>query len=289
MTTWTALTSLPGEDRAAALADAIDEMTPSPTGVGIFEIEDGSGLWEVGGYFTQKPDVAALDLMAAMHGARPFAVSRVEDRDWVAQVRRELTPVEAGRFVVFGSHDRDTIPENRIGLEIEAAMAFGTGHHGTTRGCLLALDRLMRQGMVAGNTADIGCGTGVLAMAARRAFKRDVIASDIDPVAVATAVANMHANRIGAAVPVVCGAGFRNPALRTRAPYDLVFANILARPLVQLAPDMARHIRPGGVAILSGILNRQARRVEGVYAGHGFSRIDRINLGEWVTLVLRRG
>ena len=133
----------------------------------IYDHDDGSGLWEVGGPVRRaRPDAAALALLARLHAAPDFAVARVEDRDWVAQVRAELTPVAAGRFVVFGSHDRDRMPANRIGLEIEAAQAFGTGHHATTQGCLTALDRLARRGLVARRVADIGGGTGVLAMAA---------------------------------------------------------------------------------------------------------------------------
>lgn len=167
-------------------------------------------------------------------------------------------------------------------------MAFGTGHHATTRGCLLALDWLDRRQLVSQSTADIGCGTGVLAMAARRLWGRYVIASDIDAVAVATARANMHANRIGGTVPVVRAAGFRAPALRQAAPFDLIFANILARPLCALAPAMAAHTRPGSAVILSGILDRQATRVTQVYAGHGFARIKTVPLDGWTTLLLRR-
>jgi ribosomal protein L11 methyltransferase len=141
MATYTALTTLDSEAAAQALAAAMEALHPAPTGVGVLEIEDGSGQREVGGYFTEPPDQAGLALLAVIHGARPFAVSRVEDRDWVAQVRRELTPVEAGRFILYGGHDEDRIGVNRWGLKIEAAMAFGTGHHGTTRGCLLLLER----------------------------------------------------------------------------------------------------------------------------------------------------
>jgi ribosomal protein L11 methyltransferase len=168
MATYTALTTLDSEAAAQALAAAMEALHPAPTGVGVLEIEDGSGQREVGGYFTEPPDQAGLALLAVIHGARPFAVSRVEDRDWVAQVRRELTPVEAGRFILYGGHDEDRIGVNRWGLKIEAAMAFGTGHHGTTRGCLLLLERLIRRGEKARKVADIGCGTGVLAMAAAR-------------------------------------------------------------------------------------------------------------------------
>ncbi len=288
MTTFTALTTLPGQADAEALGLALEELDPSPTAVGVFEIEDGSGVWEVGGYFLGAPDQIALALLAASHGAKPFAVSKLDDRDWVAQVRRELTPVEAGRFIVFGSHDRDRVPSHKIRLEIEAAMAFGTGHHATTRGCLLSLDALARQGLVATNTADIGCGTGVLAMAARAVWQRPVIAADIDQIAVATTRANLRANGFGAAVPVVRAAGFRSEVLRQRGPYDLGLANILAGPLKRLAPDMGRLVQPGGRVILSGLLDAQATGVLGVYQGHGFVPEQRRKLEGWTTLTLRR-
>ncbi len=288
MTTFTAFTTLPGEAPAQALGEALEALDPAPTGVGVFEIEDGSGNWEIGGYFTARPDEIALDILAAAFAAKPFVVSKLDDRDWVAQVRRELTPVEAGRFVVYGGHDAATIPPQKIGLLIEAAMAFGTGHHGTTQGCLLALDHLVRAGFAARHVADIGTGTGVLAMAAARVFPAHVIASDIDPVATATARANMIANRFGARIQTVTSVGFRHDALRRAAPYDLIFANILARPLKALAKDMARVTDPGAFVILSGILNPQAQGVLGVYKGNGFALERREVVGEWTTLTLRR-
>ncbi|MEO0911507.1 MAG: 50S ribosomal protein L11 methyltransferase [Pseudomonadota bacterium] len=288
MPTFTALTTLPGRTPAEALGEAMERLEPAPTGVGVFEVEDGSGIWEVGGYFLERPDGAALALLGAAFGAAEFAVSELDDRDWVAQVRRELSPVEAGRFVVHGGHDAHRVPSQKIGLQIEAAMAFGTGHHGTTQGCLLALDALVRQGRVARNVADIGCGTGVLAMAARAVFHRDVLAADIDGIAVETARANLAANGFGAGVPCVRAPGFRSPVIRARAPFDLVLANILAGPLKRLAPDMVAHIAPGGYAILSGILNRQARGVEAVYEGQGFAVKARRRIGEWTTLTLER-
>lgn len=286
MATWTALTTLKGEAAAQALADASEAL--DPVAAGIFEIEDGRGFWETGVYFTEKPDDIALDLLAAMHGAKPFVISRVEDRDWVAQVRRELTPVYAGRFVVYGSHDRDVVPAQLIGLEIEAAMAFGTGHHGTTQGCLMALDDLLRKGFVARNVADIGSGTGVLAMAAAKVYPGLVLASDIDQVATDTARANIAANGLAGRVATTTAVGFRSSFIRSRAPFDLVFANILANPLRRMAPDMVAHTAPGSVLILSGILNRQATGVESTYAGWGFKRQQRREIGEWTTLVLRR-
>lgn len=288
MTTYTAFTTLMGETAAVALSEALESLTPEPTGIGTFEIEDGSGLWEIGGYFVERPDQAGLALLAVMHGAKDFIISKVEDRDWVAQVRRELTPVEAGRFVVYGSHDADRIGVNRVGLVIDAAMAFGTGHHGTTQGCLESLEALARSGMHASNVADIGAGTGVLAMAASKVFAGEAIASDIDPIATETAKANIAANKLGQRVHCVTSVGFRHEALRARAPYDLVFANILAKPLKGLARDMARFTTSGSVIILSGLLNRQAPSVARVYEGNGFKLERKVMIGEWTTLTMRR-
>ena len=136
MTTFSALTTVLGKEGADRLGEAMERLTPEPTGVGVFEVEDGSGLWEVGGYFIDAPDIGGLDLLAAAFSAKPFVVSEIPETDWVAHVRRELAPVEAGRFFVYGSHDSDQVPEECEPLLIEAAMAFGTGHHGTTLGCL---------------------------------------------------------------------------------------------------------------------------------------------------------
>ena len=184
MPTYSALTTLDGQEAAEALGEAIEAMEPTPVGVGTFEIEDGSGLWEVGAYFVEKPDETGLMLLAMAFGARPFTLSELPEIDWVAKVKRELCPVEAGRFFVYGSHDADKVPADCEPLLIEAAMAFGTGHHGTTLGCLRALDRLSEGGFQGENVADIGCGTAVLGMAAARIWPNPVMVSDIDEVAV---------------------------------------------------------------------------------------------------------
>lgn len=289
MPTWTALTTLPDRDKAEALGLALEGLEPEPMGVGVFELEDGSGLWEVGAYFTESPDAIALSLLAMAHRARPFAVSQVPEVDWVAHVRRELHPVEAGRFFVYGAHDADKLPEGRVGLLIEAAMAFGTGHHGTTQGCLESVDKLLTQGVTPRNVADIGCGTAVLAIAAAKVFEGGVVASDIDPLAVDVARSNAMANGVGARVHCLEAAGFGHPDLVGKAPYDLVFANILKGPLIELAPGMARHVAPGGHVILSGLLIAQAEDVTAAYEAVGFARIDRREIGDWATLTLRRG
>ncbi|MAQ84203.1 MAG: 50S ribosomal protein L11 methyltransferase [Maritimibacter sp.] len=289
MTTWTALTTLKGKDRAEALGEAMERLQPEPTGVGVFEVEDGSGLWEVGGYFTEQPDEAGLALLTAAFGGGDFVISELPETDWVAKVRRELAPVVAGRFFVYGSHDADKVPEGSIALLIEAAMAFGTGHHGTTLGCLRAFDRLIDAGLVPSRALDLGCGTAVLAMAAKRAFPdAQVLASDIDAVAVEVAEANLAAN--GMAGDVACheAAGLDHPALAAAAPYDLIFANILKGPLIDLSPSIAQATAPGGVAILSGILNEQADEVIAVYSQNGFNAEHREEIVDWTTLILRR-
>ncbi len=288
MPTYSALTTLDAEAPARALAEAIETLEPDPVGVGIFEIEDGSGRWEVGAYFTDKPDTIALALLAAAHGARPFTLSEVPEIDWVAKVRRELSPVEAGRFFVYGSHDAERVPAGRIALLIEASMAFGTGHHGTTLGCLRALDRLLDQGFRARRVADIGCGTAVLAMAAASVWPETVLASDIDGVAVEVAATNVAVNGLEGRVECIEAAGFEHPRLAAAAPFDLVFANILKGPLIALAAPMAAHVAPGGLAILSGLLVAQADEVAAAYAAEGFSLHKREDIGEWSTLVLKR-
>lgn len=286
MTTFTALTTLTGEDAAYDLADALEELTPEPTGVGVFEIEDGSGLWEVAAYFLEWPDTPALAVLSALHNAKPFNISEVPDQDWVAKVQRELAPVEAGRFFVYGSHDADKVPQDRIPLLIDAAMAFGTGHHGTTKGCLEAFDYLLTEGFSGGRIVDVGCGTAVLAMAAAKVLQDDVLASDIDPVAVDVARANVTSNGLEGRVTCCVAAGFDAAELREAAPFDLIFANILKGPLVALAPQMAAHTAPAGRLILSGILNEQADDVIAVYQQNGFNLVRRSAIVDWTTLIL---
>ena len=294
MLSYSALTTLPGEDAANALAAALEKLAPEPTGVGVFEIEDGSGLWEVGAYFLEQPDEVVLDVLALAFGAKPFAVSEIPEIDWVAKVRRELSPVQAGRFFVYGSHDADKVAQvldqgGRIALQIEATVAFGTGHHGTTLGCLRAFDRLLDAGFDPAKVADIGCGTAVLALAAAAALPGAVvIASDIDEVAVDVAEANVAINQLDGRIRCLEAAGFAHPALVAAAPFDLVFANILKGPLIALAPPMAAHTGTGGLVILSGLLVVQAEAVTAAYLAAGFAAAAREDIGEWSTLVLRR-
>lgn len=287
MPTFTALTTLMGEAPAKAMSEALERLDPEPVGVVFSKVEDGSDLWEVGGYFPAAPDRAGLALLAVTYGAGDFAVSELPETDWVAKVRRDLPPVMAGRFFVYGSHDAGKVPEGSVALLIEAALAFGTGHHATTLGCLRALDRLLDQGVICESVADIGCGTAILALAAAHVWPNPVLASDLDEVAIEVAQANVRANKLDGKVACIKAKGFDADALRCAAPFDLIFANILMAPLIDLAPDMARHAAPGGFVLLSGILNHQADEVVSAYGAQGFALIRKEELGEWATLTLQ--
>lgn len=289
MATFTALTTLKGKPEAEALGEALEALEPAPTGVGVFEMEDGSGLWEVGGYFEGAPDRAGLMLLAAMHGAKDFVISELPETDWVAKVRRELSPVEAGRFFVHGSHDTEQVPADCEPLLIEASMAFGTGHHGTTQGCLRALDALASEGGTPGAVLDLGCGTAVLAMGAARIWSdATVLASDIDSVAIEVAEVNTAANGLADRVECIEAEGLDHPRLAAAAPFGLIFANILKGPLIALAEGITANLTGGGNVILSGILNEQADEVCGHYIEAGNSLVSRKEIGDWTTLVLRK-
>ena len=288
MTTFTALTTLPGRINASDLGDALERLTPEPIGVGVFELEDGSGLWEVGAYFSEKPDDISLALLAAVFQAEEFKISELPQIDWVSKVQRSLKPVVAGRFFVYGSHDSDKVPPDCEPLLIEASMAFGTGHHGTTKGCLLALEQLITDGFKAKNVIDVGCGTAVLAMAAARIFSANVIASDIDSVAHSVAKMNILANGLDRNIQCFEASGFAHEQIKTKNPFDLIFANILLAPLLAIATDISKYSLSGGYVVLSGILSEQAELVVKKYTGIGFSLSNQIEIGEWVTIIFRK-
>ncbi len=288
MNTFTALTTLSGRINASDLGDALERLTPEPIGVGVFELEDGSGLWEVGAYFSEKPDDISLALLAAVFQAEEFKISELPQIDWVSKVQRSLKPVVAGRFFVYGSHDSDKVPPDCEPLLIEASMAFGTGHHGTTKGCLLALEQLITDGFKAKNIIDVGCGTAVLAMAAARIFSANVIASDIDSVAHSVAKMNILANGLDRNIQCFEASGFAHEQIKTKNPFDLIFANILLAPLLAIATDISKYSLSGGYVVLSGILSEQAELVVNKYTGVGFSLSNQIEIGEWVTIIFRK-
>lgn len=285
MATFTALTTLLGKRNATDLGNALERLLPEPIGVGVFELEDGSGFWEVGAYFSEKPSDVSLALLAAAFQAEEFKISELPQIDWVSKVQRSLKPVIAGRFFVYGSHDSDKVPSNCEPLLIEASMAFGTGHHGTTKGCLLALEQIISDGFDAKNVIDVGCGTAVLAMAAARVFSANIIASDIDSVAFSVAKTNVLANGLDKSIRCFEASGFSHDQIKTTGSFDLIFANILMKPLLSLAADISRYSLSGGYVVLSGILYEQAELVTNRYIKVGFSLSREIKIGEWVTLI----
>ena len=289
MITYSAITKVNKRKQAEGLGLALEKLDPAPSGVGVFELEDGSGEWEVGAYFIEQPDEISLLLLENAFDAAGFVISEIPETDWVAKVKRELNPVEAGRFFVCGKHDLKKMPTGRVGLLIEASMAFGTGHHGTTKGCLLAFDKFFVQSRNLKNVIDIGCGTAVLAMAVGKVSSAKIIASDVDPIAVKVALENLKANNLENRIDCIEAMGFEDFRIKSRAPYDLIFANILKRPLIDLAPDISGHISSGGQAIISGILDEQAEEIIDFYQQNDLVVFDRIDIGEWVTLTLVSG
>ncbi len=267
---------------APALADAFEAQEPAPLAVTMIPADEGP--WTVEALFVTPPDPAALT--AALDGVAAAGAVEVEalpDRDWVAESLRGLGAVRAGRFRVVGGHL--AAPRNWSTLRLEAGPAFGSGHHETTQGCLRALDWLGRRD-VPQRVLDLGCGSGVLALAAARLGAHAVLASDIDPIAVRTAAANAQSNRVAGTVRTLQSVGF--DAIPPGARFDLILANILAEPLKVLAPAMRDRTATDGRVVLSGLLTRQEAAVRAVYRAHGFAVVRRFVLGQWPTLVLRR-
>ena len=272
-------------DQARALCGVLENLVvPAPDAVSQFE--DGEGGWRIEAYFSQPANIPDLSqqLDAAFgHAAPAFEVEGVPDLNWVALSQAALPPVIAGRFVVHGSHDRDRIPHGPNAILIDAGEAFGTAHHATTLGCLLAIDRLAQQRSFA-RVLDLGCGSGVLAIAAARALPRaQIIATDNDPLAVAVASENARANG-DHRIAFACASGLHHPWLRHAAPFDLVIANILAGPLCTLAPDIRRAVRPRSALVLSGILCPEAPQVIAAYMAQGFALQTHRRTSGWSTL-----
>jgi ribosomal protein L11 methyltransferase len=271
---------------AAFLGESLDA---EDTACAAFESDDGQ--WHVAIHFRMPPDEAALrDLVRLAAGetaASALTLEPVAATDWVAQSLEGLKPVPAGRVIVHGSHDRARVKPNALGIEIEAALAFGTGHHGTTRGCLLALDDLARRRRFR-RVLDVGTGSGVLAFAAAKLLRTPVVASDIDPLAVATARGNARLNGVAPLVTFVTAAGVSRRALTMRGPYDLIFANILLGPLARMARPLARLAAPGARVVLSGLLPGHANAALAAYRAQGLTLEKRVPLDGWMTLVLRR-
>jgi ribosomal protein L11 methyltransferase len=278
-----------GDERAAkGVVDVLTEVFfEGQAAVTAFERPDGR--WDVAMHFAEAPDQALVREMVsgAVGGeiAKTIAFDTVEAKDWVQASLEDLAPVPAGRFVVHGAHDRARVPQNKLGIEIEAALAFGTGHHGTTRGCLLLLDHVLKARRPR-RVLDLGTGTGVLAIAAAKSLHGKVLASDIDALSVKVARENAKANGTGNRVQPIRATGFSAPDFVSYGPFDLVLANILANPLRQLAGPMSRHLAPSAFVILSGLLTHQAAGVIAAYRARGLVPVRHLKIEGWSSLLL---
>jgi ribosomal protein L11 methyltransferase len=280
-----------GDERTARrVVDLLNEsLDDDQAAVAAFERPDGR--WDISAHFAEPPDQASIRelvrLAASDEVAQRITFDTVEAKDWVAASLEDLVPVPAGRFIVHGRHDRARIGANRLGIEIEAALAFGTGHHGTTRGCLLLLGEVLRARKPR-RVLDLGTGTGVLAIAEAKALRRRVLASDIDPVSVRVARDNAKLNGVGNLVEAICATGFSAPQFAARGPFDLVLANILANPLRQMATRMAAHLAPSALVILSGLLPHQAQGVVASYRARGLVLRRHLVIDGWSSLLMQR-
>jgi len=271
---------------AEAAADAIDaDPRLESATYSILEEDEDRHIWRIDAFPTSSDEAAALTEVLSAYPTLRTTSERLADADWLAMALSGLPPVRAGRFFIYGVHDRGRAPINAVNLRIEAGAAFGTGHHGTTVGCLIAYDALLKKRGF-GKVLDVGAGTGVLAIAAAKTGTRIAVGTDIDPVSVRIGRENAHVNAVNARF--VHAAGLNDRAVSRQAPYDLVFANILARPLISLAQDIKTALKPQGIAILSGLLRTQERAVRAAYLNRGFKIERRIHRDAWAALVLRR-
>ncbi|MCF3640958.1 50S ribosomal protein L11 methyltransferase [Rhizobium sp. TRM95111] len=280
------------ESKAAAILDLMtDVFEEDGLAMATMEIDEKADIWEASLYMmTDEEAEVAPRLSALVREAFPDLPMRREvlpDVDWVARSLEGLQPVRAGRFVVHGSHDRGKVHAGEIAIEIDAGQAFGTGHHGTTAGCLEMIEDVIRRRRPR-RVLDLGTGSGVLAIAARKLIPARVLATDIDPVATRVARDNVRLNGIASGLALETAPGFHSTAFRRHGPFDLVIANILARPLMRMAPQLAAHLAPGGQVILSGILAEQRRKVIAAYSGARLRHVRTIWRNGWVTIHLDR-
>lgn len=282
-----------GEHAALEKAgDALTELLWPPAGaVSLTKedatVEDGASAWRLDAYFEDKPDMEAISILIAEHGALgEGAVEELPNIDWVAHALEGLGVVRCGRFILYGVHDADKVPneEGDIPIRIDANQAFGTGHHQTTAGCLTLLDRFA--GFAPKSVLDLGCGSAVLAIAAAKLWGRDILATDIDETSIEIASENAALNGVGDKVKTLTAAGFEHDGIAAAAPFDFVFANILAGPLADLAPAMADHVSKNGRVMLAGLMAEQEEKVTAAYARSGFRVINRLDDDTWPVLLM---
>ncbi len=281
------------ESAVEAMLIALEEVSEAQSA---FEVEKGDP-WRVEGFSEQKPDPLQLQARVAL-AAQACAISEpnvlIEDLgavDWLAENRKDFPPIHAGRIFIHGSHITDAAPAASVPILIDAGIAFGSGEHATTQGCLLALQKERKRHHRIWRRArflDMGCGTAVLALSLAALTKRPVIASDLDHDAAQVSKVNARDNGLSQFVTALQAPGYRHPVIQRQAPYDLIVANILAKPLCHMAKDLAQHLKPGGIAVLSGLLNWQERQVLAAHRAQGLTLKYRLPLQNWHTLVLQK-
>lgn len=277
------------KEQAYALVDAVAERDELALTASAHENEE-TGEWVFEATCDSPPDVEAFNALAreVLGGEVSFTVETIDPEiNWVAKSLEGLAPVIAGGFYVYGSHSTEDVPEGLTPMRIEAAQAFGTGHHETTTGCLEAIEMVLRK-HTPSRMIDVGTGTGVLAIALAKRVDAKILATDIDPIAVTTTIENARDNGVGAQIDTIEATGLDHAEIQARAPYDLVVANILAGPLTELAPEMGEITQSSGKAILSGILNTQADGVIAAYQAAGFTLVEHLKRKDWTTLILQK-
>ena len=293
VTLWRVELDLANTEEAEAFTSAFDEFAASSAWFSDGDADDPLVRWKVEAHFKEPPDHARIEAAIALIAASrnreaPTPVyDRLPSKDWVTANLASFPPVDAGRFHIRGSHIKTPKPTGRITLTIDAGTAFGSGEHATTKGCLLALDRLMKRRKFF-RPVDIGCGSGILALALSKAMGVRGIATDIDPVAVRVTLANARRNGVRDKIRAAPAVGTAHKLIRQHRPYDLIFANILARPLHAMAANISAELAPGGVAILAGLLTRQERFVLAPFRSQGVTLMSRIKIGAWTILVITR-
>jgi ribosomal protein L11 methyltransferase len=291
---WRATLVVP-EEKAAGFEEAMEGHVETVSRFAAEGQDEGDGgLWVVDGLSRHpigKPELlASVAAVAAAYriDMPDVEFGRLEQRDWLMLNQAAFPPILAGRFYIHGSHVTEAAPAATISMQVDAGTAFGSGEHASTKGCLMALDGLSKRGRLM-NILDVGCGSGILSLAAAKLFRSRVLASDIDPESARVARENARDNQVSEFVTALEATGYRHREIARRAPYDLIFANILARPLVSMAKELNAHLKPGGHAILAGLLERQERMVLSAHQMQGLSLRQRILIDGWACLVIRKG
>jgi len=272
---------------ACQVASLFENTKPKPEGVGIFEIEDGNGEWEVGAYYKNLPSKIQFLLIEKIFDIN-LVFSRLKNENWVKKVQRDLKPVILKHFVVCSSHYFKKIQTNKIKVEIQASMAFGTGHHGTTVGCLKAIEFLYKKRINLKNFLDIGTGTGLLAIGISKMFKIPGLATDCDDISYRVAKNNINKNGLSKKIVVVKSYGFNNKIIRNNSNYDLIISNILLKPLCSLANEFSISLNEKGFLILSGITKDQLSKICSVFKSNNFFLYKKFLVGDWVTIIFKK-